>query len=72
MPDTRKFESGDAWVEIDIEACTGVSDCVDICPADVYEVEGGKVKADNIGECLECGACEGVCPSDAILNHWAW
>ena len=72
MADVKRYESGDAWVEIDRELCVASGDCVDTCPADVYEIVEGKVQADNIGECIECAACDGVCPTDAILDHWAW
>ena len=72
MADVKRYEEGDNWVEIDLDLCVAAGECVNVCPADVYEVAGGKVKADNIGECIECGACEDVCPTNAILRHWAW
>lgn len=72
MADVKRYETGDAWVEIDRELCTGAGECVEICPADVYEIVDGKVQAERIGDCVECGACEGVCPVDALLKHWAW
>lgn len=72
MADVKRYEGGDGWVEIDLDLCVAANECVNVCPSDVYEVVDGKVKADGIGECIECGACEGVCPSNAILKHWAW
>lgn len=72
MADVRKFENGDAWAEIDLDLCTAAGECVNACPAAVYEIIEGKVNAEAIGDCVECGACQGVCPVDAILSHWAW
>ena len=47
-------------------------ECVSVCPAEVYEVINGKVDAENIGGCIECGACQDTCPFNAILKHAAW
>ena len=72
MVDIKRFEDSEAWVETDLDLCAAAGDCVEVCPADVYDIVDGKVNADNIGECIECGACEDTCPNDAILKHWAW
>jgi NAD-dependent dihydropyrimidine dehydrogenase PreA subunit len=72
MSNVKKWEETDHWVEIDLDLCNGMGECVNICPMSVYEIIEGKVKANNIGECIECGACQDVCPSKAILRHWAW
>jgi NAD-dependent dihydropyrimidine dehydrogenase PreA subunit len=72
MTRVEKWEDGEHWVEVDLDLCFGVSECVDICPVSVYTVVDGKVKAENIGECIECRACQGICPNNAILRHWAW
>lgn len=72
MPDVKRWADGDNWVEIDLDLCEGAAECVDVCPAEVYEVVDGVVQAGNIGECVECGSCEDACPNDAILGHFAW
>jgi len=72
MPDVRRWEEGDQWVEIDLDLCSGVGQCVESCPSDVYKVEDGKVDAESIAECIGCAACQDVCPNGAILSHWAW
>jgi len=41
-------------------------------PTDVYEVVDGKLNANRIENCIECGLCEGVCPTEAILRHCSW
>ena len=47
--------------------CVDVKDraCVDECPVDcIYE--GGRTLYINPEECVDCGACEPVCPVEAI------
>jgi len=48
-------------------ACIDVMDraCVDECPVDcIYE--GGRTLYIHPDECVDCGACEPVCPVEAI------
>ena len=52
------------------ESCIDVKDkaCVEECPVDcIYE--GGNMLYINPEECVDCGACEPVCPSGAIFYH---
>lgn len=49
------------------EGCVDVKDkaCLEGCPADcIYE--GARSLYINPDECMECGACESVCPTQAI------
>lgn len=49
------------------EPCVDVLDrsCVDECPVDcIYE--GGRMLYIHPDECIDCGACEPVCPVEAI------
>lgn len=49
------------------EACVDVKDlaCVDACPVDcIYE--GNRMLYIQPDECVGCGACEPVCPVEAI------
>jgi NAD-dependent dihydropyrimidine dehydrogenase PreA subunit len=49
------------------DACIDVLDrtCTRECPVDcIYE--GDRAMYINPDECIDCGACEPVCPSDAI------
>lgn len=51
------------------EPCIDVMDksCVDECPVDcIYE--GGRKLYINAKECIDCGACEPVCPVEAITQ----
>ena len=50
------------------EPCVDVLDraCVDECPVDcIYE--GARALYINPDECVDCGACEPVCPVEAIF-----
>jgi len=50
------------------EPCIDVMDraCVDECPVDcIYE--GGRSLYIHPDECIDCGACEPVCPVEAIF-----
>jgi ferredoxin len=50
------------------ETCIDVKDraCVDECPVDcIYE--GGRMLYIHPDECVDCGACEPVCPVTAIF-----
>jgi NAD-dependent dihydropyrimidine dehydrogenase PreA subunit len=53
-------------VIVDTDKCTGDAECVDVCPVEVYEIQGGKATPVNAEECLGCDSCVGVCPSNAI------
>jgi len=49
------------------DACVDVKDksCIEQCPVDcIYE--GGRALYINPEECIECGACEPVCPVEAV------
>jgi NAD-dependent dihydropyrimidine dehydrogenase PreA subunit len=51
-----------------VEPCVGVKDrgCVDVCPVDcIYE--GPDQLYIHPEECIDCGACEPVCPVTAIF-----
>jgi len=50
------------------QPCVDVKDraCVDECPVDcIYE--GERSLYINADECVDCGACEPVCPTEAIF-----
>ena len=72
MPNVKRWEEEDNWVEFDLDLCRASGECVNVCPAEVYVIIDGKVNAENISECIECGACQDTCPYGAISNHFAW
>jgi NAD-dependent dihydropyrimidine dehydrogenase PreA subunit len=55
-----------AWIEIDEEKCDGCGECVEICPAAVFEISKKKAVPRNMDECVECCACVDICPQSAI------
>ena len=52
------------------EPCVGVKDkaCVEVCPVDCIKgTDADKQLFINPDECIDCGACEPVCPVQAIF-----
>jgi ferredoxin len=41
-------------------------DCVSVCPVDCF-YEGEHMLVIHPDECIDCGACESVCPVSAIF-----
>jgi len=55
------------------EACINVKDkaCVAVCPVDcIYDFEGELQLYINPTECIDCGACQPVCPVYAIYPDY--
>jgi ferredoxin len=42
------------------------TDCVEVCPVNCF-YEGANFLVINPDECIDCGACEPVCPTNAIF-----
>jgi ferredoxin len=42
------------------------TDCVEVCPVNCF-YEGKNFLVINPDECIDCGACEPVCPTKAIF-----
>lgn len=54
------------------EPCIGVKDrsCVDVCPVDcIHSSDDAKQYFINPDDCINCGACEAVCPVSAIFEE---
>lgn len=51
-----------------IEACTGCTACVKICPVAAISGERKALHIINDFICIDCGACGKICPSAAIIN----
>lgn len=52
------------------EPCVGVKDasCVDVCPVDcIHTSEADEMYYIDPAECIDCTACEPVCPVGAIF-----
>jgi NAD-dependent dihydropyrimidine dehydrogenase PreA subunit len=54
------------------QPCIGVKDasCVDVCPVDcIHATEDDEQFFIDPDECIDCGACEPVCPVNAIFEE---
>jgi len=65
----KVFEEGDIKIIIDYDKCTGIGECVSVCPVDIIELVDGKAIVKNIGECIECCSCVSACPNDSIEHE---
>ena len=64
----KKYESGDITIEIDEDLCRAAGECINVCPADVFEIVNDKATAPNVDECIECCLCVDACPVGAIKH----
>lgn len=62
---TKYIKNGSSLV-LDREKCTGCGMCLNVCPHNVFSLEGGKVVISDRKACMECGACKMNCPLEAI------
>jgi len=53
-------------VIVDKEKCKGCEECLEVCTANVFEIQEGKSFPVNVKECLGCGNCVEVCKEKAI------
>ena len=53
-------------LELDQGKCNGCGMCVEVCPHEVYVIEGRKAVIVDRDACMECGACAMNCPVEAI------
>ena len=54
-------------VKVDAAKCTGCGLCAQVCPSELFKIEGGKSRfADEGGYCRKCRACEVNCPKGAV------
>jgi ferredoxin len=51
-------------IEIDGKTCTACAKCVEACPRNVLDIEGGKLRVADINACILCGDCVNACPVD--------
>jgi NADH:ubiquinone oxidoreductase subunit F (NADH-binding)/(2Fe-2S) ferredoxin/NAD-dependent dihydropyrimidine dehydrogenase PreA subunit len=50
-----------------IDACTGCTACVKVCPTDAITGERRKLHVIDQAKCIQCGTCMDVCKDDAVL-----
>ena len=61
---TRRYVMYD--VKVDDEKCVSCSECVDICPEEVFELHGEKSVPVNAEDCVGCESCVELCEEEAI------
>jgi ferredoxin len=55
-------------ISLDLDLCTGVGTCEQVCPVNVFDVdqEEGSANLSRLDYCVQCGACIVQCPLDAL------
>ncbi|MBP1729017.1 MAG: 4Fe-4S ferredoxin iron-sulfur binding domain protein [Deltaproteobacteria bacterium] len=53
-------------LELDRELCIGCGLCAEVCPQQLFAMQGGKAQIMEKDACMECGACALNCPVTAI------
>ncbi len=51
---------------LDITRCTGVADCVAVCPTYCLEMDGPLPWLPRPADCISCGLCVLICPAEAL------
>jgi len=51
---------------VDQELCSGCGTCVDLCPTEAIEINGGVASIDDY-LCILCSLCQVNCPQNAML-----
>jgi NAD-dependent dihydropyrimidine dehydrogenase PreA subunit len=63
----RKGSLGmDFCLIVDQERCKGCEECLEVCTADVFEVQDGKLVPANAELCTGCESCIEICKEQAI------
>ncbi len=60
------YLSGVVTLEYREELCRGCGRCVEVCPREVFVMEGRRAALLDRDRCIECGACALNCPEEAI------
>ena len=60
------YLKGVVTLEFDEDKCTGCGMCMDVCPHEVFKMNGRRVRIHNRDACMECGACSRNCPTGAV------
>jgi NAD-dependent dihydropyrimidine dehydrogenase PreA subunit len=53
-------------LQLDESKCTGCQMCLEVCPHEVFKMNGSHAVIQNRDACMECGACRRNCPAEAI------
>ncbi|MCP4153911.1 MAG: 4Fe-4S dicluster domain-containing protein [bacterium] len=61
-----KYLKGVATLKLEQNKCTGCGRCVEVCPHKVFTIENQKAVLQDFDACMECGACQMNCPTEAV------
>ena len=61
-----RYLEGVATLELDRALCVGCGRCLEVCPHQVFEMDGKRAKVVDKDACMECGACALNCPVAAL------
>lgn len=53
-------------LRLDVALCIGCGKCFEVCPHQVFVLEGARAVVYDADACIECGACMKNCPVSAI------
>lgn len=53
-------------LELNEIKCTGCGMCLDVCPHNVFKMNGKSALIVDRDACMECGACSQNCPAGAL------
>lgn len=53
-------------LEYNESLCIGCRMCLEVCPHNVFRMEGKKVAINDRDRCMECGACMINCSTNAL------
>ena len=51
---------------VNTSRCTGCGICTDVCPHQLFIIDGAKAVIKEPERCIGCGACMKNCPFDAV------
>jgi ferredoxin len=64
--DSQKYLKNVATLEYNSSKCIGCRLCIDVCPHNVFRMEGKKAVVIDVDRCMECGACVLNCVPGAL------
>ena len=56
----------DVYPTINSRKCNGCGNCVEICPGEVFALNGDEPIPSRPEDCIECLACVNQCPAEAL------
>jgi len=64
--DNQKYLKNVATLKYDSSKCIGCKMCVNVCPHNVFKMANKKAEIIDKNKCMECGACEMNCITNAL------